>query len=278
MAQNNLRIIYDNVIDSATLTASSAAAGLPVTNLQTEQKGFVWRSTSTTATITAIWSTAKTLNGVILPFCNLSSTATIIIRVYTNASDTTPVFSTGALSAGAYTPSDLWSGFSAPAGVNAYSYGGGTYARRWFNTSVGQKLEIVISDSANTSGYIEASRLVCGQYWAPTYNTSFGVSIGYVDNSVQSRTEAGNLITSINAMHRTLTFSLDWLTDADRVRLLSILRGNGLRKPIFVSIFPDDSDVTKEQNYQIYGKLSNLAQLTHPIYTMYSSSLSLEEI
>jgi hypothetical protein len=277
MAQNNLRIIYDNVIDSATLTATSAAAGLPVTNLQLEQKGFVWRATSTSATITAVWDTSKTLNSVVLPFCNLTASATINIKVYTNAADVTPALDVTA-SAGAYVTTDLWGGSAAPSGVNAYSFGGGSYARRWFSTVTGKKLEITISDSTNPSGYIEASRIVCGQYWAPVYNTSFGVTIGYIDNSIQSRTEAGNLVTSTNAMHRTLAFNLDFLTDADRVRLLSILRGNGIRKPLFVSVFPEDADIAKEQNYQIYGKMTNLNQINHPVYTIYASSLNLEEI
>lgn len=279
MSVNNLRIIYDNVVDSATLTASTSASGLPVTNLQKEQKGYVWRSTATSATITATWTTSQALGGVALPFCNLSNTATIQIKVYTNAGDASPVLDTGVKSAAAYTPTDLWGGLSSIAtGVNAYNYGGGTYARSWFAETTGKKLEIIISDTSNPSGYIELSRVVCGKYWAPEFNTSFGLSIGYVDTSEQIRTESGNLITSNGTVHKTMNFELAWLTDTDRARMLSILRGNGLRKPLFISLFPDDDDVTKEQNFQIYGKLSNLAQVTHPIYTIYSSSIDIQEI
>lgn len=279
MAQNNLRIIYDNVIDSATLTASTTASGLPVTNLQLEQKGFVWRSTATTATITAVWTTAQTLSGVILPFCNLSNTATIQIKIYTNAADVTPVFTAAAVSAGAYTPTDLWGGLSSiSTGVNAYSYGGGTYARDWFTATSGKKLEIIITDTSNPSGYIELSRIVCGNHWSPVYNTGYGAAIGYTDTSEIARTESGNLITANGTVHRTMTFDMAWLTEADRVRMLSILRGNGVRKPIFISLFPDDAIVAKEQNYQIYGKLNNLAQITHPVYSIYSSSIDIQEI
>lgn len=277
MAQNNLRIIYDNVIDSASLTASTAASGLPATNLQRDQKGLVWRSTSTTATLTATWSTAQTLSGVVLPFCNLSAAATIRVRVYTNTGDTTPVRDTGTVSARAFAPGDIWGG-AAPTSVNSYSFGGGSYARCWFTSAVGRKLEITLTDSGNTSGYLEAGRLVAGAYWAPTYNTNFGVSIGYSDTSTQTRTEAGNLVSVIKPIHRTMSFDLQWLTDTDRVRMLSILRGNGLRKPLFVSVFPEDTDAAKEQNYQLYGKMPSLSSITHPLYTIYSTSLSLEEI
>ena len=277
MAQNNLRIIYDNVIDSATLTASTAASGLPATNLQRDQKGLVWRSTGTTATLTATWTSVQTLSGVVLPFCNLSASATIRVRVYTNTGDTTPVRDTGTVSARAYAPGDIWGGAPSTS-VNAYSFGGGSYARCWFQSAVGRKLEITLTDSGNTSGYLEAARLVCGAYWSPAYNTNFGVSIGYVDTSTQTRTESGNLVTTVKPIHRTLNFDLQWLTEADRERMLSILRGNGLRKPLFASVFPEDASAAKEQNYQLYGKMSGLNSITHPLYTVYSTSVSLEEI
>jgi hypothetical protein len=277
MAQNNLRIVYDNVVDSATLTTSTAASGLPVTNLQREQKGLVWRSTGTTATVTATWSSPQTLRAVVLPFCNLTSAATIRVQAYTNTGDTTAVRDTGPQPAGAYTPGDIWGGAS-DSSVNSYSLGGGTYARIWFAQTVASKIEVTIADANNPDGYLEAARLVCGDYWAPTYNTNFGLSIGYVDSSTQTRTEAGNLLTSAGTLHRTLDFELQWLTAQDKTRMLSILRGNGLRKPMFVSIFPEDADKTKEQEYQIYGKLADLAKLTHPVYSVYTSAVSLQEV
>jgi hypothetical protein len=277
MAQNNLRIIYDNVVSSATLTTSTAASGLPVTNLQREQKGLVWRSTTTTATITANWATPQTFHALVLPFCNLTPTATIRVRAYVNPGDTNPVLDTGAQPAGAYTPEDIWGG-AQPNSANSYSLGGGSYARLWFARVVARKLEITIADTANGAGYLEASYLVCGDYWSPTYNTNFGLSIGYTDSSAQTRTEAGTLLTSVGTIHRTLDFDLQWLVDTDKTRMLSILRGNGLRKPLFVSIFPEDVDKRKEQEYQIYAKLSDLSKITHPVYSVYTSNLSLQEV
>lgn len=54
----NLRIIYDNAADRATLTASTTAGALAATNLQRDEKAAIWRSTDTTATLTATWATA----------------------------------------------------------------------------------------------------------------------------------------------------------------------------------------------------------------------------
>lgn len=280
MAQNNIRILYDNVIDSATLTASTTTSGFPVTNLQKEQKGFVWRSTTTSATVTAVWTSTQTLSAVVLPFCNLTSSSTIRIKLYTNAADSIPVLDTGIIPSGAYTPTDLWGGWSniSTSGVNAYNYGGGTYARAWFTSTPCKKVEIILADSTNPAGYIELSRIVCGSYWSPSVDVEFGINLSYLDTSEQSRSESGNLITSNGTIHKTMDFNLGSIVETDRNKALSILRGNGLRKPLFISVFPEDSDTVKEQNYQIYGKLNNLSSITHQFYALYSLPLTIQEI
>lgn len=53
----NIRFIHDFASDSATLTASTTAGSLAPANMQRNEKAAVWRSTATTATITAIWPT-----------------------------------------------------------------------------------------------------------------------------------------------------------------------------------------------------------------------------
>ena len=77
----NLRIIYDNAADRATLTASTTAGTLGVANLQNNRKGRPWRATGTTARLGATWAAPERIGGVFLPFCNLSPTATMRVRV-----------------------------------------------------------------------------------------------------------------------------------------------------------------------------------------------------
>jgi hypothetical protein len=78
---SNMRIISDNAADRATLTASSTAGALSVTNLQTDVKSDVWRAIGTSARLTATWAALETIQGVALPFCNLSPTALMRVRV-----------------------------------------------------------------------------------------------------------------------------------------------------------------------------------------------------
>jgi hypothetical protein len=82
VAANNLRIIYQNVVDvsTTTLTASStASAGTPASNMKLDSKSLVWRSGSVNTSAVNGLYTAKAnlvislasanIGGVILPFC-----------------------------------------------------------------------------------------------------------------------------------------------------------------------------------------------------------------
>jgi hypothetical protein len=308
MAANNLRIIYQNAVDAttATITASSeASASTPVSNLKLDPKSQVWRSGSTTtaisngvytakANLVVVFAALTTVGGVVLPFCNLSSLSTIRVRGYTGTApvmlgtvDTptvttagTLVFDTGTILACPYQPLGLWDWGTQPLGVNSYSYGGGTYARAWVPSKPScTSLLIEIVDTANYSPYIEASRLIIGNYWSPKYNTSFGLSNTYRDLSSNTRSESGDLISNRGVIYNSLSFDLSYLTPSDRLEMSRILKGNGISKPLLVSLFPDNStDYAKEQAHQVYGKLSQLSGIQHSMFDIYGTQIEIEEI
>ena len=275
----NLRIIADNAADRATITTSSTAGSLTAANMKQDRKSKVWRSLGTTASITLIWATSEILSGLALPFCNLTATATIRVRGYTLDTDVTPLFDTGTNPAVGYSGLGLWDWGALPLGVNAYSYGGGAYATSWFSTYFSvKKLVIDLADTNNAAGYIECSRLVTGSAWSPTFNTSFGIPVSVVDSSTHARSDSGDLVTTRGTQHRSISFDLNWLNAADRQRFSAIMKGNGLPKPMFISLFPEDLDKEKEQTYQLYGKMPQLSALSHPIFTIYSGHIDIEEI
>ncbi len=378
---NKLRIVYQNLVNSTAPinTSSTASAATPSSNLTKDTKSLVWRSATspTAAKANLVLSFPSTIvGGVILPFCNLSSEATIRIRGYTGNTPTlgstttasitttsgsnivtgsflniavgdvlstnsytqagttvligstttslilstnalgtvsnystlftsptnsivntlsggpskndvitttgTLIFDSGAVLAAPYQPLGLWSWGSLPLGVNSYSYGGGTYGRVWLPDN--QQLActsilIEILDVTNISGYIELSRLVIGAYWSPKFNTSFGLSTNTKDLSTHQRSESGDLVTNRGTRHNSMSFDLKWLTPIDRLEFTRILKGNGLPKPLFISLFPDSSeDWSKEQSHQIYGKLSQLVGIEHSIFDIYSTSIEIEEV
>ncbi len=276
---SNLRIIYNNAIDRATLTASSTAGTLVASNMKLDKKSKVWRSAGTSESITSIWTTSEIINGVILPHCNLTSTATMRVRAYTLSGDGSPIFDSGANLAAPYVGLGLWDWGAIPLGVNAYSYGGGTYAVCWFDNSYSiQKIVIDIEDPDNTATYIECARIVSGSAWSPTYNTSFGIPVSYVDTGTQTRSGGGDMITNRGITYKQINLDLAYMNASDRQRFNEIMRGNGLPRPVFLSVFPEDPDPEKEQTYQVYGKMPEISQLTHPMHTIYSGAITIQEI
>jgi hypothetical protein len=163
---------------------------------------------------------------------------------------------------------------------NSYAYGAGTYGRVWVPVPAAcTSLLIEIADTGNTDKYIEISRLVVGPYWSPKYNTSFGLSTSFKDLSTNSRSESGDLITNRNVRYRCMNFDMQYLTPDDRTSFTKILKGIGVAKGLFISLFPESSeDWNKEHTHQIYGKLSQIADINHPLFGVYSTTVDIEEI
>lgn len=273
----NLRVVHDNAADRATLGASSTAGTLAVTNLRTQMKSQVWRATGTGATLTLTWPTPELVACVVLPFCNLTSTATMRVRGYALAGDATPAFDTGARPACPYAPLGLFGWGTQPLGCNAFAYGGGTYGVSWFGHAAVGQLVIDLADPDNAAGYIEASRLVAGAYWSPTNNVDWSPKLTVEDSTTNTRNDAGDLITDRGTRYRTLAVNLSWMTPADRDQFMSILRGSGLAQPVFVSLFPGSPDPLQEQQFQIWGKLSDLGALVHNFVANYTGPITIQE-
>jgi hypothetical protein len=295
---NNLRIIYENWVDllpQGGIVASSTQSGSTTNNLKLDTKSKVWKSGAGTASLKMNLG-GKKVGGVILAFSNLiSSSATIRVVAYPSEpafnGNQLPLppsqaitYNTGLISCCPWNNLALASWGTNPAGSSNYSYGGGTYARVWIpeehiNTPV-QWLGIQITDVGNAN--IEVSRLIVGPYWSPRFNTEYGISAGIEDMSEHSRTESGDLITRRGPRYKTLNFGLQYLHQADRKEMTRIFMGNGISKPIFVSIFPDstgdDVDYQREGLHQIYGKMKQIPGISYDYYEMYATSMELEEV
>lgn len=278
---SNLRILYKNAADYSTVTASSTAGTLAAGNLLTDIKSQVWRSTSTSATITATWTTATAIKCVVFPFTNFTNLATMRVRGYTNAADVVgvaaTVFDTTALSCCPFTSASVFGWDSNLPSAANFGRGGGVYASLFFTGGSVKKIVVDLVDSTNTFGYIEASRLVTGTYWEPTINADYGASIGWNDSSQHTRNDAGDLLTDIKARSKTLTINFSQASATDREALMGIMR-NGIGSPLYISVFPSDTDKNREQDYQIYGKLSQQSQLAIARYATYSTALTIDEI
>lgn len=240
MAQNNLRVVFKN--------AATAVGGSSTSAALNDFKS------STTVASSSYTVTTSSLSG---PVCVMAMVAEY----------------TGALTMTVSTQSSADTSTSQVSNSQPTGYGGVKYMAVYF-PNLGSTSSFTISFSQA----VKLSRVVIGNYWQPQYNTQYGASVGFNDLSEASRLQSGDLYTQLGPRHKTLSFSLDYISEQDKFKLFDLVRGVGKSTGVFVSLFPQDADKEKEQMYQIYGKFQNLPQISHTIFTMYASSLELEEI
>lgn len=275
----NLRILHDNAANRvSSLSASTTSGSLAAANLLTDRKAEVHRATATSVTYTATWASPELMSMVALAFTNYTSTATIRVRAYTLAADASPAVDTGAVLACGYSPLGLWPWGTVPLGVNAFSYGGGTYGRAYFTAGAYEKLVIDIVDVDQPLSYVEAARLIVGAYWAPEYNPGYGATARVNDTTANSRSQSGDLRSDVGTVSRSLPVDLERIVPTDRARLWNILRGSAKSGPVFISLFPEDDDPELEQAHQLYGKLASDLAISHPMFGNFSAPLEVEEI
>lgn len=276
---SNLRIIYKNLINSYnTISGTNINGSYPVTNTVSDLRGIVCRTTTTSTTINITWASSQSISAVVLPYTNLTSTSTLRVRLYSDEAMATQLYDSGVLSSGILLAGT--SLLSNTFGSNyRYSFGGGSCIRKYFTQySTCRAIKLDIVDTSNTDGYIEIGKIVVGSYWSPTYNTEFGLSVGIADSSTKLRTQNGSLITDVGTSNKFMSFNLSYMNSTDRDTLFNIINSIGTKASLYISLFPEDADTNKEYIHQIYGRLSDLATISHPMYSIYASTINIEEV
>ena len=269
----NIRILYNNVADSATPSATTAiSAELGADNLLTEIKTQIFRSSNLTPTITYNWSTnVQSINCVILPCTNLTETSTIRIKLYNTGLSV--IYDSGVIPA--IRSDNLYSG-PLSYNVNLFSFGFFSKTAIWLPSTINNvsKMDIILSDPSNTFGYIDCSRVLAGVYWEPLYNIENGIQLNIIDESSISRTNAGNLTTNRGFIYDRISFNYSLLPESDKVILGNIVRAVGSNKNFFTSLFPDSSNGAEEHDFMIYGKRAN-SSITYKIFGFYNHSMDI---
>ncbi len=269
---SNIKILYNNIYDLASsVVASNTAGSLNVANLTTETKSHTHRSTGTSVSFTLNWSTNQELNCIILPCTNLSATATIRVRLYDSVDsllwDSTAIIAVPGLNINTGTRAY---------NANAFAFGflskTAVYTDTLYTTV--RKCVIDLVDTSSSVGYIDTSKILVGKYWQPEFNIENGVQLLTTDNSIISRTNAGELVTDLGFVYDKINFNYTLLPETDRTELAKIIKLVGTNKNFFVSLFPEYEDDTAEQDFMIYGKRSN-SSLTYRTFGFYNHSMEI---
>jgi hypothetical protein len=266
-----MRLIYNNLADIATITASSTSSG-STSNLQNNRKSSVHRA-STSVTYTLTWATPHIINSVALPATNLVAGSNITVNLYATTGSGTPHTQQTAISA-ALDRNPIMPGNVTALDYTHFSRGGATKTSIWFptiTTQTTQKVEIILTNSTS----IDCSRIVCGKYWEPKRDVSRGITLGIQDTSETSRTRTGDTYINTTYVTESMNFELQYFSDTDRKQLLDIFRTWGSNNYVYISVFPDNTNTEMTRSYSIYGRSSDIS-LSYDIANFYTTSLSIE--
>lgn len=257
---SNMRLIISNLADDAVATATTSAGVMLPANLQANEKSLVWRSTSTTATVTLTYAAAVTVDSVILGWVNFTAAAVVTIKLFTLAGDVVAV-ETLVISpdAAAYSNAVVIAGLA----NNVQGYFTASHSI--------EKITILIADAANAAGYVEMGRVVAGLKYEMVRNPGSGLELVFVDKSKISRAESTDIRLESGSKFRRMRCDFAYLDEADITKLLSVNKG----ELVYISILPEDTTSRKHVYNMCAARVEDYAERI-AIYR--STSITFEEI
>lgn len=274
----SMRIIWRNLVDSATLTASpTMVSTLPVANLQTDAREEVARTSSlATQTIDVTLDQDELMQGCVIYRGNFSSGATWRVQIFEDATMAVQRYDSGALLLNPPKPlGDLDWGVER-LGVTIYDGWGYTVSELWFAPVVGAFVRITLDDASNPDGFMQASRLFIGPYMELSDMPIPGLTLGPKETTKQERSEAGTLHVEAGSQYRALTAAGRYLPEKARAAIGDMQREVGMRRDVYVSIFADESNA-RARDHRMQARLVQLDTAAMGAMMLVDQQLRFEE-
>jgi len=272
------KFIFKNVARLAVIAASSTALGLFTSSMLTDIKTDVHRSVGTAASYALTFASDQVVGGVHLPWTNLSPTATIRVRAYSDAAGTVLIRDTGIIMACPAKAIELSGAWTPAQAASAYAYGGGAHARVWFDNVAVRRLVVDIVDTSNLQGYIECGRIVAGAAWSPAETADYGAPVTIEDASTSYRDDGSNLRHYVSFKSKKASIDLSHLTPADRATVDAARVANGTTEPFIYSLYPDNADRELERANQGWYCFMSSAALSTPGFEHYATTFDMETV
>ncbi len=233
-----MRILRYDLIRSpaTTLSASpSPLSGSGTAQLAKDDRT-VFRTTGlSTQTISATFGSASTVSMVALCQHNLSSAATIRVQLYSDTGLTTQIADSGTVTA------FNEAAFAAPFDGLAATY------RTLKNTVVYlpeqttvRGIKVTLSDAGNLDGFMEARRLLAGQYFQPKRGPGFGATVLPASGSRVSRADSDSRRADARDKWREMAITLGTIEADDLDDWVPITYYHDKVLCTFVDIYPGD--------------------------------------
>lgn len=271
------KFIFKNAARLAVIVASSTALGTTTASMLTDIKQEVHRSVGTTVSYALTFAAAQMVGGAHLPWTNLSPTATIRVRCYSDAAGTTLIKDTGVILACPAAMIDLY-GWTPAQAASAYAYGGGAHARAWFDNVSARRVVVDVVDTGNLQGYVECGRIFLGPQWSPVETADYGAPVTQEDASTSYRDDGSNLRSRKSFKSKKASIELSHLTPADRATVEAARAAVGTSEPFIFSLYPGIADYELERFNQALYKFMSSAALNTPGFEQYATTFDMETV
>lgn len=256
---NNIRISKENLLENASITASSAATLFPASNLVSESRTETFRTTNGTHATLVFNLTGKPnyANTFWLINHNLTQTGTIRLIVSNNSDLSDPIkditfdahepiipfgdLKFGDGSFGGYFTSDQITKFFTDA-VMSYNFDGIS----------GDYWAIVLSESSAASlSYLEIGVAFLTESFQPTFNIDYGCSLEPIEMSTKTITDGGKTFINLLPKRRKITINFSNIAE-DELNWDYFFLNYVLRlKPLCLDVLPNER-ADKREFWKIY--------------------------
>jgi hypothetical protein len=242
---SNAALAWVNLFDSAAVTASSAAASTPASNLQVAHVAKKWRGTGgTTDNFTATWTADQTADtfGVFGLGSTFLATGTVRLQLTSNGGGAGDVYDS-----------------TAQAGIVDPLYG---YAIHLLTSKTFRSAKWTFAQAG--ASYIEAGRAFAGLRTQATYNFAPGASRKWVDLSKVTQSKGGQdyIDRAAPGMFREWDVKFDWVDATQRNSLWEALDiANGIHTDL---LFISDPTSTNLGRDCVWGRMTEIDPVTMP--------------
>jgi len=170
--------------------------------------------------------------------------------------------------------SSLWDSFYGQKIARTYSdewvANGGTYSSEIIGS-----WKITIDDTTNTLDF-DVSRVWIAKFFEFTYNPAYGSKIAWRESSQQWETDGGTLRVDGGVPYRVMALDLQKFPEADRQQLMDVLRYAGMRKDLFVDLFPGGTG-EKKRDFMMNALIQSMPDLTLADLNRHSTNIVFRE-
>lgn len=288
MSERRVTLCWPNRIDEAVLSGGSWSGGLPRDHLQTPVMAEVAESSDLLPSSTRFDITLPRFRTIaVAALCkhNLSVDARWRVRLFRDETASEEMWDSGWLPAwpSIYSSSELnwedsnfWSGVPFEEDRQDFTPLAWAFADR---PQVCRLVRFEIEDTNNADGVVRIGRCFVGDAWQPQYNAAYGIQYGHdIGTEFES---AGNAemteYADVKAPKRTVTFSLDHLSEEEGVRrALALQRKQGLHGEVLYTEHKTPGPMAFSRTFM--GRQVSVDPLTHPYYATYANTINLKEI